>query len=189
MATGTKLDQATQTLIRNIEEKTGRPIGEVVAEARGGGTGHREILKYVQQRFGLTYGYANFVALRARETTGGGEAGGAADDPAAAQYAGPKAALRPIYDAVVGAVKRFGDDVELAPKKGYVSLRRRKQFGCVEPATSTRVDVGLILRDAVASARLERAANTMFTHRVRVGSVAEVDEELVRLLRLAYENA
>jgi predicted transport protein len=160
----------------------------VVAEARAGGTGHRDILKYVQQRFGLTYGYANYVALRAREMASG--AGGVAgDDPVAAQYAGSKAALRPIYDAVVAAVKGFGADVELAPKKGYVSLRRHKQFGCVEPATSARVDVGLILSDAPTSGRLKDSANSMFTHLVHVGSVAEVDEELVGLLRRAYEAA
>ncbi len=189
MPASTKLDQATQKLIRNIEEKTGRKIDQIVAEARTGGGTHREILKRVQQRFGLTYGYANYVALRAREAPSGATNGDPTDDLVAAQYAGAKSALRPIYDAVVVAVKRFGDDVELAPKKAYVSLRRRKQFGCVEPTTNTRVDLGLILSDAPTSRRLERSANGMFTHRVRLASAAEVDEELVGLLRQAYERA
>ena len=188
-----KPDQATQTLIRNIEEKTGRTIDQIVAEARSSGGSHREILQRVQQRYGLTYGYANYVALRAREAPRGAANGETTGDPVAAQYAGAKAALRPIYDAVVAAVRAFGEDVELAPKKSYVSLRRRKQFACVEPVTATRVDVGLILRDgalpAKALPRLEPAANSMFTHRVRVGSAAEVDAELVSLLRRAYDGA
>src|SRR6266542_6064354 len=187
MGTGT-MDQAQQTFVRNIEEKTGRTIDELVAEARVGGTKHAEIIKFVQARFGLTYGYANYVALRVRKMRDTQRPGGTSsngDDPVAAQYTGPKAALRPIYDAVVAVVRAFGDDVELAPKKTYVSLRRRKQFGCVGPATNTRVDVGLNLTGTAPAGRLEAANDGMFTHRVRVSSVDEVDGELVGWLRRA----
>jgi Domain of unknown function (DUF5655) len=95
---------------------------------------------------------------------------GADGDPADALYAGAKAGLRPIHDAVLGAVLAFGDDIETVPKKGYLSLRRRKQFAMIQPGTSRRVDLGLILGDVPPNGRLEPAArfNAMFTHRVRL---------------------
>jgi hypothetical protein len=72
-----------------------------------------------------------------------------------------------------------------------VSLRRTKQFGLIQPATATRVDVGLVLKDVAPSGRLEASGsfNAMVTHRVRVGNVSEVDPELIAWLRQAYANA
>jgi hypothetical protein len=89
------------------------------------------------------------------------------------------------------AVATFGDDVTIAPKKGYLSLRRRKQFAMLQPSTTGRVDLGLILKDQPAEGRLEPAAgfNGLFTHRVRLVAVAEVDDELTGWLRLAHDQA
>jgi Domain of unknown function (DUF5655) len=88
-------------------------------------------------------------------------------------------------------VKAFGPDVEFSPKKAYVSLRRAKQFGLIQPTTAARVDVGLVLKGAPAAGRLEAAGsfNAMVTHRVRVASVKEVDSELIGWLRAAYDSA
>ena len=85
----------------------------------------------------------------------------------------------------------FGDDVELAPKKTYVSLRRKKQFGLVQPSTATRVDVGLNLEGRATSERLEASGsfNAMVTHRVRLSSAADVDASLLGWLREAYDAA
>lgn len=57
-------------------------------------------------------------------------------------YAGPKAALRPIHDRLMADIVKFGE-FETLPKKGYVSLRRKKQFAMIGPATNTRVEVGI----------------------------------------------
>lgn len=88
-------------------------------------------------------------------------------------------------------MRGFGSDVEFAPKKAYVSLRRSKQFALVQPSTKTRVDVGLKLRDAAPEGRLEASGsfNAMVSHRVRVESPAEVDAELIGWLRKAYDEA
>ena len=88
-------------------------------------------------------------------------------------------------------MKKFGPDVEVSPKKAYVSLRRTKQFACVQPSTGTRVDVGLILPGEKPGKRLEASGsfNAMVTHRVRVGGVEEVDAELLAWLRQAYQGA
>jgi hypothetical protein len=91
----------------------------------------------------------------------------------------------------VAAVEAFGDDIELAPKKAYVSLRRAKQFGIVQPSTKTRVDVGINLKGVDPGGRLEASGsfNAMVSHRVRVSDAAEVDDELIGWLRDAYEAA
>ena len=112
------------------------------------------------------------------------------DDLVAAQYAG-KEELRPIYDAIAKAVQGFGSDVELAPKKAYVSLRRAKQFGLVQPSTKTRVDVGIQLKGVAPGKRLEKSGsfNAMVSHRVRLSEAGEVDNELVGWLKDAYDAA
>ncbi len=72
-----------------------------------------------------------------------------------------------------------------------MSLRRSKQFGLIQPSTASRVDVGLVLKGVPASGRLEPSGsfNAMVTHRVKVGSAAEVDAELIAWLRRAYQEA
>ena len=59
----------------------------------------------------------------------------------------------------------------------------------MQPTTATRLDVGLILPAVKPTSRLEAAGsfNAMFTHRVRLASVADVDVELKRWLKRAYD--
>lgn len=184
-----KIDDATQNMIHNLEEKTGKPFAEWLQVARASKlTKHGEIVKFLKTEHGLTHGYANLVA---HKTLGSDAAEFEGDDLIAAQYAGAKAALHPIYEALMAAVNGFGDDVEIAPKKAYVSLRRKKQFGCIQPSTATRMDVGINLKDVAPAGRLEASGsfNAMVSHRVRVTDLAEVDQELIGWLRQAYEAA
>jgi hypothetical protein len=92
---------------------------------------------------------------------------------------------------VLKVVKSFGSDVEVAPKKNNVSIRRRKQFALLQPSTADRLDVGLILKGLKPTARLEASGsfNAMFTHRVRVSSKADIDAELKGWLKQAYSEA
>ena len=98
---------------------------------------------------------------------------------------------RPIYDRLVAELQRFGGDVELAPKKAYVSVRRAKQFAILQPSTKSRFDVGINLKGVAPKGRLEASGsfNSMCTHRVRVEQLAQVDKELVGWLRQAYDAA
>jgi hypothetical protein len=104
-----------------------------------------------------------------------------------AQYAGDKAALRPMYEQILKTVRTFGTDVEVAPKKTCVSLRRSKQFAQIQAATKTRLDVGLNLKGVPAEGRLEPSTG-MCTHRVRVESAKDVDGRLIDWLKQAYEQ-
>jgi Domain of unknown function (DUF5655)/Domain of unknown function (DUF4287) len=185
-------EEMLQSMIRNLEEKTGRSLQQWIPLVRKEKLAkHGEIVKWLKAEHGLGHGYANLVAQAALAEPGAAIGGGSGDDLIDAQYSGAKAALRPIYDAIVDAVAGFGGDVEISPKKTYVSLRRSKQFALVQPSTATRVDVGLQLKGVPAGKRLEASGsfNAMVSHRVRLASAREVDRELVGWLKRAYEGA
>jgi len=186
-------DEQLQTMIANLPEKTGKSLEQWTAHLKKRGlSAHREIMAELKGEHGVSHGYANLVSQMVRrgdEVTA--TATGTADELVAAQYAGAKADLEPIHDAIMAAVRGFGSDVDVSPKKAYVSLRRSKQFALVQPSTRTRVDVGLKFGDRVPKGRLEAAGswNSMVTHRVRLESVDEVDGELIGWLKAAYEEA
>jgi hypothetical protein len=186
------VDEGLQTQIRNIEATYGKPMPEWFAViAASGITKHTEVVAMLKTNYGMTHGAAHRVSLLARSHAAQPEHPGRDGDPADALYVGTRAALRPIHDELMRAVRALGDDIESIPKKGYLSLRRRKQFGMIQPSTATRVDIGLILKDVPARGRLETAAgfNALFTHRVRLTTAAEVDAELVGWLTRAYDQA
>jgi predicted transport protein len=182
------VEQGLQSQIHNIEAKYGRPIDDWVQLIGASGcTRHGEIVAMLKADYGLSHGAANRVALVAMdalapkaETT----------DPEMALYAGNKSVLLPIHERLMGSVSALGPDIEVAPKKGYLSLRRRKQFAMIQPA-ARHVDLALVLPGRPADARFESAANfnALFTHRVRVRSVDEVDRELIGWLEAAYQGA
>jgi predicted transport protein len=184
-------EAALQSMIDNLAAKTGKPLAEWVKLVKKSGLArHGEIVAMLKQDHGITHGYANLVAHQALGSDAVSVAKGGTD-LVADQYGGTKAALRPIYDLLAKKVLAFGKDVELSPKKAYVSLRRSKQFGLVQPSTATRVDVGLNLKGVAPKGRLEASGsfNAMCTHRVRLESPKDVDAELVGWLKQAYDRA
>lgn len=182
-------DDALATMIANLQEKTGRALPDWVSLVRGSGLDkHGQIVAMLKADHGLGHGYANLVAQTALQGDAPAPGG---EDLVAAMYAGDKQALLPVWAAIEKAVRAFGADVEISPKKTYVSLRRSKQFALVQPTTKTRVDVGLCLKGTAAGPRLEAAGsfNAMVSHRVRLEKPADVDAELVTWLRQAYDLA
>jgi Domain of unknown function (DUF5655) len=141
--------------------------------------------------YGMAHGAAHRVSLLSRQPADPAPGPGSGS-PADALYTGKKAVLRPLHDQLMATVDALGPDVSLAPKKGYVSLRRpRKQFAMIQPSAAGRIDLGLILPGVPASGRLEPAGsfNALFTHRVRVASVSDLDEVLTGWLAAAYAAA
>ena len=182
-------DEMTQKIVSKIEAETGKTLAHYVKAIREAKLAkHKEILNYFKDEYGLTYGYANTMAHAVRDVIEGVKS---EDTLVEEQYAGAKAALKPIYDAVIKTVRKFGKDVEIAPKKTYVSLRRKKQFAIVQPSTKTRMDIGLIIKGKDTTERLEEGSkwNGMCTHRVRVTEKGEVNSELVDWLKEAFEAA
>lgn len=181
-------EEMAATMLASIPEKTGKTLPEWIKVLKAAGLEkHGEMVKLLKSEHGVTHGYANLIAVEVRK--GGEET--PADDLIEAQYAGPKADLTAIRDALLTLVTGFGDDVEIAPKKSYISLRRNKQFALVQPSTRTRVDLGINLPGREAAGRLEASGsfNAMVSHRVRLTAADEVDAELEGWLREAYERA
>lgn len=114
-------------------------------------------------------------------------------DLVAQQYAGPKAALQPIYAKLVSIAQELGMDVELVPRQTYVSLVRGRQFAAIKPSTRMRIDLGLRLpAGAGESDRLQtgaKAGGGTMTHSVSLSRVDEVDGEVAGWLRAAYMAA
>lgn len=106
-----------------------------------------------------------------------------------AQYKGQKAALRPIYTTLIEKLRALGPDVEITPKKTYVSVRRNRDFAILQPTNPAAFDVGIRLEGEPVTKRLEASGsfNQAVTHRVRLTSLKDVDDELVAWLRRAYE--
>lgn len=179
-------EEMLDSMIRNLKEKTGKALPEWIKLARASGESkHGEIVAHLKSRHGIGHGYANLIAQKTLEPKEGGSTG----DLLAAQYAGPKAELKPIYDRLVAAVRKFGGDIEISPKKTYVSLRRKKQFALIQASTKDRLDVGINLKGTRPAGRLEASGsfNAMVTHRVRVSEVKQVDGELTGWLKKAYD--
>ena len=180
-------DDALATLRKNIEERTGKSFAAWINIARALGTDrHSDIVAYLKLEGRMGHGYANMIAHAARKPDTVAE-----EDPIDAIYAGNKAALRPIYEAVVKTVKTFGKDIEFAPKKGYVSLRRAKQFALVQPSTAERIDIGINLKGVVPAGKLEASGtwNGMVSHRVRIISADDFTTEVKVWLKQAYDQA
>jgi hypothetical protein len=180
----------TNSMLQNLEEKTGKNLDQWIKVVnKSQVTKHKDIINYLKSEYGLTYGYANLIALKTRETKDGAPPTG--DSLVGVQYSGNKSNLRPIYEAIIERVVKFGEDVEIAPKKAYVSLRRSKQFAIIQPSTKTRVDVGINLKGTEPIDRLEASGsfNAMVSHRVRLTEADQVDDQLIQWLKSAYEAA
>ncbi len=179
--------EMTNAMIANMKEKTGKTLEQWIAIAKKTGAGrHGEIVKILKADHGMTHGFANLVAHKTLKS----DAGSAITDLVAAQYAGAKEGLKPIYDALIKAARCYGE-IEIAPKKAYVSLRRSKQFAIIQPSTRTRVDLGLNIKGEPAKGRLEESGsfNAMVSHRVRLEKVGDVDKQIKRWLEKAWSGA
>lgn len=188
-----EVDKAIASQLANIEKRTGKSLAELAAIVKGSGlTKHGELRDMLKRDLGMGHGDANTLVhhvLKSDGQSAAAEKNLSSDDVVAALYVGPKAALRPIHDKLMAAINQFGE-FEIAPKKTYVSLRRKKQFAMIGPATNTRVEVGLNMKGLAATERLlEMPPNSMCNYKVKVTSADEVDDTLLAWLRQAFESA
>jgi hypothetical protein len=180
-------EEAIRTMIKNMPEKTGKSLEQwfKLISSKKLGT-HGEIMKFLKGDHDVTHGFANTITILFRQQLTGGPSSD--DELVDAQYAGDKAALRPLYEAIVKSAKSLGNEVSIAPKKANVSLRRSKQFGLIQPSTKDRIDLGLNLPNVRPSGRLE-AWTGMCTHRIRLDSPEDFNKEAKTWLKKAYDQA
>lgn len=185
------LDKAIQTQIDNIQKKTGQSLAELSAIVQNSGlTKHGEIRDMLKEKLGLGHGDANTLVHVLLKSDGTRAAEGKSEDAVLDEiYSGAKAGFRPIHEKLMKEIGKFGE-FEVVPKKGYVSLRRKKQFAMLGPKTNTRFEVGLNAKDFKKSARLlEQPKGSMCNYIVSLTDVKEVDAELVAWIKSAYESA
>jgi predicted transport protein len=182
------MDKATQTMIDNLHKNTGRTLEQWMNEVNAQNFAkHGDIMKFLKETHGLTHGFANLIAHKAR----GSDSGSAEnqDDLITKQYQG-KEHFKPLYDHLMASIQNLGADVEVAPKNTYVSLRRKKQFATLNPATKTRFEIGINLKGQEPSGKLEaEKPNAMCSHKINVSSLDDIDAEVLRWIKTAYEHA
>ena len=177
------MNQALQTMINNMPEKTGKKLEEwIEILEKEKFEKHSIAVDFLKTNHGLTYGFANTIVTLATEKNSPSE------DLVFNQYMG-KESLKPVYDKLISIIEDFGADIVVSPKKGSVSLIRKKQFALIKPATKTRIDLGLKLKGKPVTDRLESSGSygSMFTHRVRISSVEDIDKELMDWMLQAYQ--
>jgi len=179
------MDQALQTMISNMPEKTGKSLEEwtTILKTKNFAK-HGEAVKFLKTKYSVTHGFANTIVTLSKNDQS------SSDDLLVNQYKG-KEDLKLIYDKIITEISKFGNDITNTPKKGSVSLIRKRQFALIKPATKTRIDLGLKIKDKPTSGRLENSGpfGTMCTHRVQLTSVDEVDSELIDWIKEAYDKS
>ena len=187
----TDVDKAIATQLANIEKRTGKSLAELAAIVkRSGLEKHGELVAMlkIDARHGPRR--CQHAGPHGTQVGRAGAAQGASvGEVLDGLYTGPKATLRPIHDKLMTAIRKFGE-FEEAPKKTYVSYRRKKQFATIGPATNTRVEVGLNMKGVKSTARLEELpAGQMCNYRVKLTDPAQVDAELIAWVKTAYDAA
>lgn len=184
-------------VLANLEAKSGHPPTHWIAVLReqfpevaaGNGVKRKDRIDWLKREHGLGHVTAAILVDKATEPDDYEEPSDAA--LLEAQYAGAKAALRPIHDRLIELARGLGVDVRIEARQTYVSLARIHQFAVIQPSTRTRVDLGLKLGDTPATDRLQPAGsfgsgNT--SHRVALTSPADVDAEVLGWLQDAYSR-
>jgi Domain of unknown function (DUF5655)/Domain of unknown function (DUF4287) len=185
-----------QAMLANFPAKTGKTIEEWVALVEGQGpAAPKERHAWLKTVHKLGNTYAGMVVERAagRGTFEADPEGYLRDawQFVEAMFAGPKAHLRPIFEELVRLGRALGPDVKVCPCQTIVPLYRAHVFAEIKPTTRTRVDLGFALKDQPLSGRLQDtggfAKGDRITRRIPIASLAEIDDEVIRWLRLAYE--
>lgn len=182
------MDKATQTMIENLHKNTGKSLEQWIEIVKKENFAkHGEIVKFLKERHGFTHGFANLVAHKAKESDA--DSAENKDDLIIAQYKG-KEHLKPIYDKLISEILTLGNDIEMAPKNAYVSLRRKKQFATLHPATKTRFEIGLNLKGQEPTGKLEaEKPGSMCSHKIKIESISDIDNEVINWIKTAYNNA
>lgn len=140
------------------------------------------MVKFLKEEHSFGHGFANFVALRARDANA--DSVNNKDAVIEKQYKG-KDHFMPIYETLLRDILKFGNDIEVAPKNEYVSLRRKKQFATLQPTTKTRFEIGINLKGQEAHGILEtiNSPNAMCSHKINLSNKDEITREVMEWLK------
>jgi hypothetical protein len=109
-------------------------------------------------------------------------------------YAGKKAHLRPIHDAVVRLALDLHPDLRVSPTKTTVPFYRNHVIANLRPTTQKRVDLGLCIRlgeppgDGRVLAIGGKAGGDRINYRIPLQHPEEVGELVSACLGMAYSE-
>jgi predicted transport protein len=182
------MDKTVATMIESLKEKTGQSLEEwKKIIAKQGLSKHGEIVNFLKETHQVTHGYASEIALK----TLGSDADSTTntDDLIVSQYKG-KEHLKAFYDKLLSEIKQFKGEFEIAPKKTYVSLKRKKQFIILNPASKTRFEIGFNLKGVEPKGKLEaEKPNGICSHKINLSDISEIDKEVIAWIKMAFDNA
>ena len=183
------MEKATLTMIENLHKNSGKTLEQWtnIVEKENFAK-HGEVIKFLKDKHGLTHGFANLIAHKVKKSDA--DSSENKNDLIELQYKG-KEHFKPLYDKLLREIQVFGGDFEIAPKNAYVSLRRKKQFALLQPATKTRFEIGIILKGQESKGKLEaiNTPNAMCSHRINLADIKDIVEEIISWLKMAYDNA
>ncbi len=184
-----------QSVIAGMKQKTGRTIEEWIEYVnRAGQPSEKERREWLKAKHGLGTNYCWWIAER---SAGKGDDGNPetylkqAEQYVEKMFSGSKAGLRPLFDALVKLGRGMGPDVKVCPCQTIVPLYRNHVFAQIKPSTNTRIDLGFALKNTKVPKRLIDtggfAKKDRITHRIEISSTTDIDDEVKRWLRVAYD--
>jgi hypothetical protein len=180
----------------DMEEKTGRSLNEWIALVKKSGPPtEKERREWLRREHKLGNNIAWFIAENAE-----GQGGKRSEPESYLQaaevfvrdmFAGKKTALVPLYGQLLEIGLSQGKDAKACPCKTMVPLFRKHVFAQIKPSTSARIDLGLALGDRKTPKRLINTGGfekkDRITHRIEITKASDIDEEVKRWLKTAYE--
>jgi len=151
---------------------------------------HSEVRELFANKLGISYGYANTLTHYVMKSDGTSMADGKALNLVLDEiYSGEKAKFRIIHEKILNEIENFGE-FEIAPKKGYVSLKNKKQFVMIGPKTNSRMEIGINAKNLVKLERLEeQPKGSMCQYIVKITDINEVNSELILWIKEAYDQS
>jgi len=187
-----------QKWMADLPVKTGKTFEQWLSHIRKNGPkDDKACVQWLKTEHGMGSNTAWWLAERA-----GNKPPGLADDSPESylklapeyvdkMFAGPKAALRPIYDKLLDVCLNFADDVKACPCQTIVPIYRNHVIAQIKPTTQTRIDFGLALKDTKTPSRLINtggfAKKDRISHRIPITNLKDIDAELVKWLKKAYD--
>ena len=187
----------TQKWITELKQKTRRSLDEWLKHIKKAGPKDEKACReWLKKEYGLGTNTAWWLAERAH---GKGEEAGdpelylkAAEKYVDNMFAGGKAGLRPIYDALLKLGLKVGKEAKACPCQTIVPLYRNHVFAQIKPTTQTRIDMGFALGDMKPKGRLIDtggfAKKDRITHRIPITSLKDIDDEVKHWLKVAYDR-
>jgi len=185
------MDKTAEDFFVKMKALTGKTYEEIEGLYLSSGfTKHSDIRSFFMDGLELSYGYANTLVHLITKSDGTSMAEGKDMDVILEEiYDAKKVHLRPIHDAIMDAIYDFGD-FEVVPKKGYLSLKGKRQFAMIGPKSSTRIEIGINIKDIEGTERLlEQPKGSMCKFIVKIQALEEMDSELMGWLKEAYDQS